>query len=830
LVYIIYTSGSTGQPKGVMVTHGALVNYALAMARQLPLQASDRILQFASIGFDVMVEELFPTWVSGAAVVVPTVSAQELAADLSRFIAEGQITGLELPTAAWHAWVQQLSAGEASPPQCLRFVIVGGERASMEDVRAWQRWKAELIHVYGVTEATVTTTVHRETLVDSQGLEFPLGGPIANAEVYVLDERLELVPVGVAGELYIGGVGLGRGYLHRPDLTAERFVPHPFCKEKGARLYRSGDLVRWREDGELEYVERIDKQVKVRGYRVELGEIEAVLREHTSVNEALVVVREDHDEKELVAYVVQRPVHTSRNGNETIELWPSHGEYPIYDEMLYYAMYRDERRNSLYRAAINRLVKDKTVVEIGTGSEALLSKYCVQAGAAKVYALEVLEESYQQARANIERAGMQDRISLIKGDALEIELPEQVEVCASELIGTIGSAEGAVQILNQARRLLKPGGIMIPQRCVTLLSAATLPEEIATHPQLSKLGAYYAEKVFEQIGHRFDLRVCVKNFPRTHLLSTRGVFEELDFRSHMETEQRHEVTLKIERQGAFDGFLLWINLYVEAEAEKIDSLEDECSWLPMYVPAFDTGVEVEPGDLIEVECGSQLSDDGVHPDYWIRGRLRRKSGEEVKIDCESRHHENGSERRDFYRALYDEPNSKPAEPLLGGVLREFVQQRLPAYMVPSRYVVLERFPLNAHGKVERRALPAPERSRAETGVEYVAPTTPLEETVASIWAEVLRVDRVGVKDSFFALGGHSLLAMQVTSRIREALELEVPLRALFEHRTLESYTLAIIQNQIEAGDDADLSELLSELDGLSDEHARVLLSDNPSPA
>ena len=839
LAYIIYTSGSTGQPKGVMVTHDALVNYALAVAHQLPLQASDRILQFASVGFDVMVEELFPTWVSGAAVVLPTVSAQELASDLSRFIAQDQITGLELPTASWHAWVRQLSGvSEGRPPECLRFVIVGGERASMEDVQAWQRWDAELIHVYGVTEATVTTTVHRETLVDSEGSEFPLGGPIANAELYVLDERLELVPVGVAGELYIGGVGLGRGYLHRPELTAERFVPHPFSKEKGARLYRSGDLVRWREDGELEYVGRIDEQVKIRGYRVELGEIEAVLREHASVNEALVLVHEDHNEKELVAYVVPRSAHPSTNGDkrhietaeQSIELWPSHGEYPIYDEMLYYAMVRDERRNSLYRAALNRLVKDKTVVELGTGSEALLSKFSVQAGAEKVYALEILEESYQQARVNIERAGMQERISLIKGDALEVELPEQAEVCVSELIGTIGSAEGAVQILNQARRLLKPGGIMIPQRCVTLLSAAMLPEEIATHPQLSALGAYYAEKVFEEVGHRFDLRVCVKNFPRTHLLSTRGVFEELDFRSHIETEQRHEVTLKIEQQGTFDGFLLWINLYVEADGEKIDNLEDECSWLPMYVPAFDTGVEVEAGDLIEVECGSQLSEDGVHPDYWIRGRLRRKSGEEVKIECESRHHENGRERRSFYRALYDEPNKLIArngsvESLAGGVLREFVQQRLPAYMVPSRYVVLEKFPLNAHGKVERRALPAPERTRAETGVEYVAPKTPLEETVATIWAEVLRVDRVGVKDSFFALGGHSLLAMQVTSRIREALELEIPLRALFEHRTLESYALAILQNQIEEGDDADLSELLRELDGLSDEHVRVLLSD-----
>jgi amino acid adenylation domain-containing protein len=311
LVYVIYTSGSTGRPKGVCVPHRALANHARAMAEHYGLQPADRVLQFASMSFDVAAEELFATWASGAAVVVMPPDDYLLQTFL-RLIEEQQISVVNLSASYWYEWVAALSRREATLPPSLRLVVTGSEKVSTAQLATWQALAGERvrwINAYGPTEATITTTIFEpQGELKYQGVgSVPIGRPVNNARVYLLDKKLQPLPVGIAGELHIGGRGVARGYLNRAELTAEKFIPDPFSTEAGARLYRTGDWARYLPDGEIEFLRRIDQQVKVRGFRIELGEIESALAAHAGVHETAVVLREDaQEDKRIVAYVVPK--------------------------------------------------------------------------------------------------------------------------------------------------------------------------------------------------------------------------------------------------------------------------------------------------------------------------------------------------------------------------------------------------------------------------------------------------------------------------------------------------------------------------------------------
>ncbi|HEX6190062.1 MAG TPA: non-ribosomal peptide synthetase, partial [Pyrinomonadaceae bacterium] len=304
LAYVMYTSGSTGAPKGVMIEHKALANFVKSASARYELSAEDRVLQFASLSFDTSVEEIFCTLACGATLVL---RADAMITSPKQFLescVELGITVLDLPTGYWHHLVNAIGEDDLQIPVSIRLVILGGEQAHADHVTRWLARagrNARLVNTYGPTEATVVTTTcdlteHRD------GAPVAIGRPIAGASVYVLDDALQPSPVGVPGELYIGGAGVARGYLNRPDLSAARFIPNPFAE---GRLYRSGDLVRYQPDGNLEFLGRADNQVKIRGFRIELEEIEEAIRSHETVTDAVVKVIEDADgDKRLCAYVV----------------------------------------------------------------------------------------------------------------------------------------------------------------------------------------------------------------------------------------------------------------------------------------------------------------------------------------------------------------------------------------------------------------------------------------------------------------------------------------------------------------------------------------------
>ena len=311
LAYILYTSGSTGKPKGVMVRHGGLADLATFQAERLRAHGCRVALQFASISFDMSAADIFSTLICGACLVIRPSSLLAPDTAFLQLLRTHRIDALNLPTAFWHDWVQRLDAGESAVPDSVRMVAVGGEKVGIEYYRRWishtAGWQGTWSNTYGPTETTIIATLFDLPPAEGRARDdVPIGRPLPHTHVHILDACLNPVPVGVVGELHIAGNALARGYLGRPDLTADKFVPDPFSKTPGARLYKSGDLARYLPDGTIQFVGRIDSQVKLRGFRIEPGEIEAALTSHPSVHEAAVVLREDDGIQRLVAYFTSK--------------------------------------------------------------------------------------------------------------------------------------------------------------------------------------------------------------------------------------------------------------------------------------------------------------------------------------------------------------------------------------------------------------------------------------------------------------------------------------------------------------------------------------------
>ena len=297
LAYVIYTSGSTGTAKGVLVEHRGVCNLAAYIVRLFELDAASRVLQFASPSFDASVWDFFIAWLSGGCLYLPGPDTLLAGQNLLELLDSQAITTASLPPSV-------LSGLPAARLPALRMLCASAESCPDDVVARWSPGRC-FFNAYGPTEATVCATMMRCTV--NCGSPVPIGRPVANTQIYILDSHLQPVPVGVPGELYIGGAGLARGYLNRPELTAERFIPNPFGTESGTRLYKTGDLARYRLDGAIEFLGRVDRQVKLRGFRIELEEIEAALRDHPGLRESVVLAREDQPgEKRLVAYVVAR--------------------------------------------------------------------------------------------------------------------------------------------------------------------------------------------------------------------------------------------------------------------------------------------------------------------------------------------------------------------------------------------------------------------------------------------------------------------------------------------------------------------------------------------
>ena len=312
LAYVIYTSGSTGKPRGVLLTHAGLVNYNYHAARLYGMTSHDRVLQFCSLSFDIALEEMFIAWFSGATLVLRSDEMPLAVPEFMNWVERHRITVLDLPTAYWHEWVHELGELKEAAPKDLRLVIVGGEKPSVSAYAKWAKAvgkRVRWINTYGPTEASICATAFEPDPNAPVPENLPIGKPLANTAVYLLDKELKPVANGAAGELHISGVGLAQGYWNRPEITRDKFIPNPFADENMGedykRMYKTGDRARFLPSGDIEFLGRSDNQVKIRGFRIELGEIESALGSHPAVRECAVTACADESgNQRLVAYFV----------------------------------------------------------------------------------------------------------------------------------------------------------------------------------------------------------------------------------------------------------------------------------------------------------------------------------------------------------------------------------------------------------------------------------------------------------------------------------------------------------------------------------------------
>lgn len=824
--YVNYTSGSTGQPKGVLVPHASIMRLVCG-PNFMRLDHSVRMLQMAPLSFDAATLEIWGPLLNGGAVVVMPAGRASVE-EIGDVIRRLQVNALWLTAGLFHEFVESALSSLAAVQQ----VLAGGDVLSVDHVNRLLRAypQCQLINGYGPTENTTFTCCYSVPRGAVLNHTVPIGFPINDTRVYLLDENLNPVPAGVTGELYAAGAGLARGYLCRSDLTAECFIPNPYGIAPGERMYSTGDRVRWRPDGAIEFVGRIDHQVKVRGYRIEPGEIETVLKGHAEVKDALVTVRERDGDKQLLAYVVARPDQAEQAETQDSQI--------VHWRQLYESTYRQSTVagddfniigwNSSYTGepipahemrvwveetvARIRELRPRKVLEIGCGTGLLLTRLAADCEnyLALDFSAEVLTQlgKYLATRADLQhvvlRQGLANELSFLVDDSVDL-------VILNSVVQYFPSVDYLLAVLAEAVRVTRrEGHIFVGDvRSLPLLEAfhtsvqlhRAAPDIATTELRQRILHARFGEEelvidptLFDQLAiqwekiGRADPGLKAGSYDNELSRFRYDVVLRLGQKQQVaEPEQwirwdaagawRPELEQMLSRQPNLSvglcGFPDRRVAGIVATARLLRNSDADISNAEQLRAAADSAVGEDPNEVMllarrfAVEyCWKNFSANGIY-DLILRPKW-------ISVENES----------SIPLARLQDYGNVPAQMAgtakLGRELQDYLKEHLPEYMLPFAILVLPEWPLTENGKVDRKALPSPEK-RLEV---YRAPRTPQEEILCEIFAEVLGLERIGIDDDFFALGGHSLMATRLVSRVRATLQAELPLRTLFESPTV----------------------------------------------
>ena len=802
LAYVIYTSGSTGQPKGSEITHSGLLNYVAWAIDAYKVTEGTGAPLHSSIAFDLTVTSLFPALLTGRPVVLVPESAGAggLAATLRRGV---HASPVKLTPAHLRILNDLVPPAEAS--ELARVMVIGGEQLLPEHVAFWRRHApgTRLVNEYGPTETVVGCCVHEVSDLDLNGEVIPIGQPIANTRLYVLDRELEPMPVGAPGELWIAGAGLARGYRYRPDLTADRFRPDPFSSKFGARMYRTGDRVRRRADGTLEFLGRVDDQLKLRGYRVEPGELEAMLERHEAVREAVVTMREDRPgDQRLIAYVVpeltraKSAVGAERWDSEHVQQWrmmfdenysqPPPESDPTFNIIGWNSSYdgspmaADEIREWLDDTVRQLTIPaaPRRVLELGFGSGLILFPLAPQC---EEYIGTDFSSASVETVGRIAAGRGLRQVRLLQREANDFsDLPTRRydRVIINSVVQYFSSMDYLLAVLRGAVAAAAQGGVVF----------------VGDVRSLPLLPAYHASVQFFRAADSVTRDELTSRFRRA-IEQEEELVVDPDF-FHALPRLLPEITRVETRPRANDAcneltkFRYDVFLRIGGASGSSDS---------STIPERRMATNVAAALAQDLRVLAWLEGEGAAGTAGEMRTLLLRSGNTSAPICRPE----GGPSRDVSRPWISYGNNpqqaKLARALLP-VLRAYLRERVPDYLVPAAFVLLSRLPLTVNGKVDRRALPLPVDSSAGAQAAYAPPRDPEEEILAEIFADLLGLPRVGVNDNFFELGGHSLLATQVVTRVRHIFGVELPLAAIFELPRV-----------------ADLAEKLAELRGRTEE-------------